>query len=184
MMKTFLDVALLIVWRASNSCRISSEPLIRTPSNIVNTIDWRLNSRESFKSDQLRLIRIGKGQGSWRERNDPENRASSLARLSPRVFWPPRSFLFSVSCKAGTIFRPSTYPGPGAAVANGPTPPMDDCTHENPFDPRRESFALFFWEKKNRGKSSNLSRVPVTPRPKRNICLAKTKFLLTRSEDL
>ena len=49
------------------------------------TIDWRLNSRESFKSDQLRLIRIGKGQGSWKERNDPENRASSLARLSPRL---------------------------------------------------------------------------------------------------
>ena len=47
--------------------------------------DWRLNSRESFKSDQLRLIRIGKGQGSWKERNDPENRASSLARLSPRL---------------------------------------------------------------------------------------------------
>ena len=53
---------------------------IKTPN-----VDWRLNSRESFKSDQLRLIRIGKGQGSWRERNDPENRASSLARLSPRL---------------------------------------------------------------------------------------------------
>ena len=49
--------------------------------------DWRLSSRESFKSDQLRLIRIGEGRGSWRERNDPENRAtaSSLARLSPRL---------------------------------------------------------------------------------------------------
>ena len=70
---------------------------IRNLSNIVGTIDpdsveyrqytidWRLNSRESFKSDQLRLIRIGKGQGSWRERNDSENRASSLARLSPRL---------------------------------------------------------------------------------------------------
>ena len=52
---------------------------------IVETIDWRLSSRESFKSDQLRLIRIGEGPGSWRERNDPENRASSLARLSPRL---------------------------------------------------------------------------------------------------
>ena len=41
--------------------------------------------RESFKSDQLRLIRTGEGPGSWRERNDPENRASSLARLSPRL---------------------------------------------------------------------------------------------------
>ena len=71
--------------------------MIRDLSNIVGTIDpesveyrqytidWRLNSRESFKSDQLRLIRIGKGQGSWKERNDPENRASSLARLSPRL---------------------------------------------------------------------------------------------------
>ena len=36
-------------------------------------------------SDQLRLIRIGESRGSWRERNDPENRASSLARLSPRL---------------------------------------------------------------------------------------------------
>ena len=60
-------------------------PLIRYPSNIVDTIDWRLSSRESFKSDQLRLIRIGESRGSWRERNDPENRASSLARLSPRL---------------------------------------------------------------------------------------------------
>ena len=55
------------------------------PSNIVETIDWRLSSRESFKSDQLRPIRIGESRGSWRERNDPENRASSLARLSPRL---------------------------------------------------------------------------------------------------
>ena len=60
-------------------------PLIRYPSNVVETIDWRLSSRESFKSDQLRLIRIGESRGSWRERNDPENRASSLARLSPRL---------------------------------------------------------------------------------------------------
>ena len=60
-------------------------PLIRYPSNVVDTIDWRLSSRESFKSDQLRLIRIGESRGSWRERNDPENRASSLARLSPRL---------------------------------------------------------------------------------------------------
>ena len=30
-------------------------PLIRYLSNIVETIDWRLSSRESFKSDQLRL---------------------------------------------------------------------------------------------------------------------------------
>ena len=65
--------------------RVLMGPLIRYPSNIVNTIDWRLSSRESFKSDQLRLIRIGEGPGSWRERNDPENRASSLARLSPRL---------------------------------------------------------------------------------------------------
>ena len=55
------------------------------PSNIVDTIDWRLSSREDFTSSQLRLIRIGEGLGSWRERNDPENRASSLARLSPRL---------------------------------------------------------------------------------------------------
>ena len=27
----------------------------------------------------------GEGPGSWRERNDSENRASSLARLSPRL---------------------------------------------------------------------------------------------------
>ena len=60
-------------------------PLIRYPSNVVETIDWRLSPRESFKSDQLRLIRIGESRGSWRERNDPENRASSLARLSPRL---------------------------------------------------------------------------------------------------
>ena len=60
-------------------------PLIRYPSNIVDTIDWRLSSREILKSDQLRLIRIGESRGSWRERNDPENRASSLARLSPRL---------------------------------------------------------------------------------------------------
>ena len=60
-------------------------PLIRYPSNIVGTIDWRLSSRGSFKSEQLRLIRIGEGRGSWRERNDRENRASSLARLSPRL---------------------------------------------------------------------------------------------------
>ena len=60
-------------------------PLIRYPSNVVETIDWRLSSRESFKSDQLRLIRVGESRGSWRERNDPENRASSLARLSPRL---------------------------------------------------------------------------------------------------
>ena len=60
-------------------------PLIRYPSNVVETIDWRLSSRESFKSDQLRLIRIGESRGSWREINDPENRASSLARLSPRL---------------------------------------------------------------------------------------------------
>ena len=44
-----------------------------------------VSSRESFTSNQLRLIRIGEGPGSWRERNDPENRASSLARLSPRL---------------------------------------------------------------------------------------------------
>ena len=55
------------------------------PSNIVDTIDWRLNSRVSFTSSQLRLFRIGEGPGSWRERIDPENRASSLARLSPRL---------------------------------------------------------------------------------------------------
>ena len=55
------------------------------PSNIVDTIDRRLNSRVSFTSSQLRLIRIGEGLGSWRERIDPENRASSLARLSPRL---------------------------------------------------------------------------------------------------
>ena len=60
-------------------------PFIRYPSNVVETIDWRLSSRESFKSDQLRLIRIGESRGSWRERNDPENRASSLARLNPRL---------------------------------------------------------------------------------------------------
>ena len=56
-----------------------------SPLSSLVSCDWRLNSRESFKSDQLRLIRIGKGQGSWKERNDPENRASSLARLSPRL---------------------------------------------------------------------------------------------------
>ena len=65
--------------------RIMVGLLIRCPSNVVETIDWRLSSRESFKSDQLRLIRIGESRRSWRERNDPENRASSLARLSLRL---------------------------------------------------------------------------------------------------
>ena len=37
-------------------------PLIRYLSNIVETIDWRLSSRESFKSDQLRLIGIGESR--------------------------------------------------------------------------------------------------------------------------
>jgi len=31
-------------------------PLIRYPSNVVDTIYWRLSSRENFKSDQLRLM--------------------------------------------------------------------------------------------------------------------------------
>ena len=33
-------------------------PLIRYPSNIVETIGWRLRSCESFKSDQLKLFGI------------------------------------------------------------------------------------------------------------------------------
>ena len=37
-------------------------PSIPHPSNIVDTIDWRLSSRESFKSDQLRLIGIGESR--------------------------------------------------------------------------------------------------------------------------
>ena len=41
--------------------------------------------------------------------------------------------------KAGNKFHPQSYPGPIAATANGPTPPMDDGTHENPFDLPRES---------------------------------------------
>ena len=79
--------------------RILVGPLIRYPSNIVETIDWRLSSRESFKSDQLRLIGIREGREVGerereRERDDPENRACeiSLARLSPRLLLERREF--------------------------------------------------------------------------------------------
>ena len=48
--------------------RVLMGPLIRCPSNIVDTIDWRLSSRESFKSDQLRLI----GSGESREVGERE----------------------------------------------------------------------------------------------------------------
>ena len=81
------------MWFSLGSIRAT---VVSDPSSYGGTIDpvpvkyrrnhdWRLSSRESFKSDQLRLIRIGESRGSWRERNDPENRASSLARLSPRL---------------------------------------------------------------------------------------------------
>ena len=46
----------------SEPVELSSEPLIGNPSNIVDTIDRRLTSRESFKSDQLRLIGIGESR--------------------------------------------------------------------------------------------------------------------------
>ena len=59
-------------------------PLIRYPSNIVDTIDWRLSSRESFKSDQLRLIGIGESQEVG-ERKMIQRTVLSLARLSPRL---------------------------------------------------------------------------------------------------
>ena len=64
----------------------------------------------------------------------------------------PRFDRREVFYKAGNKFHPQNYPGPIAAAANGPTPPMDDGTHENPFDPPRESVALFFWGEKQREK--------------------------------
>ena len=70
----------------SEPVEMSSEPLIRYPSNIVDTIDWRLCSRE-FQVRSAETFWNQRMSGSWRERDDPENRACeiSLARLSPRL---------------------------------------------------------------------------------------------------